>query len=170
MQFHERQRKYIICTFTITHYKKASNNNPTQTPLKTAPTLTLLASLFLLEVVEVEVAEPDIALNIVVTTVVVIGDTVDPTTVDPEMVLGDTFTMLKLVTAPTATLLDPDAPEIVVVVGSRIVSGLVLPAIVTGGSVDAEMVDPGSVVVYVMIISLPKEDKGIAEPTPEEVN
>jgi len=74
-------------------------------------------------------------------------------------------------TAPMLTLgLDPEAVETVVVVGSKIVSVLVDSGKVEGGIVDAGMVLPGKVVVYVRMISLPREEIGIADPTPDAVN
>jgi hypothetical protein len=41
---------------------------------------------------------------------------------------------------------------------------------VCGGMVDAGIVVPGNVVVYVSVISSPSLLAGIAEPTPEAVN
>jgi hypothetical protein len=62
-------------------------------------------------------------------------------------------------------------PEISVatVVGIITVSVVILAGRIEAGMVDGGIVVPGDVVVYVIVISLPRALAGIAEPTPEAV-
>ena len=67
------------------------------------------------------------------------------------------------------TAIEPDT-SVKIVDSIMIVSETTLGKIVDGGMVEGGIVLPGSVAVYVSVISLPRALAGTTEPTPEAVN
>lgn len=97
--------------------------------------------------------------SVVVVMVVISSATVIPLTVVP----GNVTETVKVEIAVVAAI-DPET-----VAGYRSVS-CTTEKVVDGDIVTATFVVPGSVVVYVIVISLPSELAGIAAPTPVPVN
>lgn len=116
----------------------------TQSP---ASSRALLPSLFFVVVLDA-LGDTDKALYVVVVIVVTTGAIVLPGIIEPATVLGAKLTVEYDVCTPTTTLgLARETAETVVVVGSKIISVVVVPGRVEGEIVDGRMVLPGKVVV-----------------------